>query len=67
MRIRGQHLNDRNAIVNGRVKGKLNVTRAFGAGYLKQVHTNQTVALFLLSACMFKHNCIVTVLFPLNC
>ncbi|KAM0930851.1 hypothetical protein ACQ4PT_000744 [Festuca glaucescens] len=40
MRIRGQHLNDRNAIVNGRVKGKLNVTRAFGAGYLKQPKWN---------------------------
>jgi hypothetical protein len=36
-RIKGQHLNDRNAIVNGRVKGKINVTRAFGVGYLKQV------------------------------
>jgi hypothetical protein len=36
-RIRVQHLNDRNAIVNGRVKGKINVTRAFGVGYLKQV------------------------------
>uniref|UniRef100_A0ACD5XJ31 Uncharacterized protein n=1 Tax=Avena sativa TaxID=4498 RepID=A0ACD5XJ31_AVESA len=35
VRIRVQHLNDRNAIVNGRVKGKLNVTRAFGVGYLK--------------------------------
>ena len=37
MRIKGQHLNDRNAIVNGRVKGKINVTRAFGVAYLKQV------------------------------
>jgi hypothetical protein len=36
-RIKGQHLNDRNAIVNGRVKGKINVTRAFGVAYLKQV------------------------------
>ena len=36
-KIRSQHLNDRNAIVNGRVKGKINVTRAFGVGYLKQV------------------------------
>jgi hypothetical protein len=43
MRIRRQHLNDRSAIVYGRVKGNLNVTRAFGAGYLKQVHTNKTV------------------------
>ncbi|XP_051230804.1 probable protein phosphatase 2C 31 [Lolium perenne] len=40
MRIRGQHLNDRNAIINGRVKGQLNVTRAFGAGYLKQPKWN---------------------------
>ncbi|CAN6289881.1 unnamed protein product [Urochloa humidicola] len=39
-RIRGQHLNDRNAIVNGRVKGKINVTRAFGVGYLKQPKWN---------------------------
>jgi len=37
MRIKGQHLNDRNAIVNGQVKGKINVTRAFGVAYLKQV------------------------------
>jgi hypothetical protein len=37
MRVKGQHLNDRNAIVNGRVKGKINVTRAFGVAYLKQV------------------------------
>jgi hypothetical protein len=36
-RIKSQHLNDRNAIVNRRVKGKLSVTRAFGVGYLKQV------------------------------
>ncbi|CAL4922002.1 unnamed protein product [Urochloa decumbens] len=39
-RIKGQHLNDRNAIVNGRVKGKINVTRAFGVGYLKQPKWN---------------------------
>lgn len=39
-RIRGEHPNDRSAIINGRVKGKLDVTRAFGAGYLKEVHTN---------------------------
>ncbi|CAN6295600.1 unnamed protein product [Urochloa humidicola] len=39
-RIKGQHLNDRNAIVNGRVKGKINITRAFGAGYLKQPKWN---------------------------
>uniref|UniRef100_J3LMG1 protein-serine/threonine phosphatase n=1 Tax=Oryza brachyantha TaxID=4533 RepID=J3LMG1_ORYBR len=39
-RIRSQHLTDRQAVVNGRVKGKLSVTRAFGAGYLKQPKWN---------------------------
>ena len=47
-RIKGQHLDDRNAIVNGRVKGKINVTRAFGVGYLKQV---TPVLLRFLCAC----------------
>ncbi|GJN31041.1 hypothetical protein PR202_gb19395 [Eleusine coracana subsp. coracana] len=39
-RIKSQHLNDRNAITNHRVKGKINVTRAFGAGYLKEPKWN---------------------------
>lgn len=39
-RIRSQHLNDREAIDKGRVKGKLNVTRAFGAGFLKDPKWN---------------------------
>ncbi|TVU47578.1 hypothetical protein EJB05_07184, partial [Eragrostis curvula] len=39
-RIKSQHLNDRHAIVKGRVKGKINVTRAFGVGYLKQPKWN---------------------------
>uniref|UniRef100_A0A0D9VU60 protein-serine/threonine phosphatase n=1 Tax=Leersia perrieri TaxID=77586 RepID=A0A0D9VU60_9ORYZ len=39
-RIRSQHRTDRQAVVNGRVKGKLSVTRAFGAGYLKQPKWN---------------------------
>jgi len=47
-RIKGQHLDDRNAIVNGRVKGKINVTRTFGVGYLKQV---TPVLLRFLCAC----------------
>jgi hypothetical protein len=46
LRIKGQHLNDRNAIVNGRVKGKINVTRAFGVAYLKQVTSVLLVFLF---------------------
>ncbi|KAF7051559.1 hypothetical protein CFC21_059791 [Triticum aestivum] len=38
-RIKAEH-SDRNAIIHGRVKGKLNVTRAFGAGYLKEPKWN---------------------------
>lgn len=36
-RIKREHLDDSSAIVKNRVKGSLNVTRAFGAGFLKQV------------------------------
>jgi hypothetical protein len=36
-RIRSEHLDDPACVVNGRVKGSLKVTRAFGAGYLKEV------------------------------
>nr|CAB3463660.1 unnamed protein product [Digitaria exilis] len=36
-RIKSEHLDDPACIVNGRVKGSLKVTRAFGAGYLKEV------------------------------
>ncbi|XP_048533019.1 probable protein phosphatase 2C 31 isoform X2 [Triticum urartu] len=38
-RIKTEH-NDCNAIIRGRVKGKLNITRAFGAGYLKEPKWN---------------------------
>lgn len=37
LRIREEHPDDDRCIVNGRVKGRLKVTRAFGAGYLKHV------------------------------
>ncbi len=37
LRIKAEHPNDENAISNNRVKGQLKVTRAFGAGFLKQV------------------------------
>lgn len=37
LRIKTDHPNDNKCIVNDRVKGRLKVTRAFGAGYLKQV------------------------------
>jgi len=36
-RIRQEHPDDPSAITKGRVKGYLNVTRAFGAGFLKHV------------------------------
>ncbi|QHO23777.1 Mitochondrial import receptor subunit [Arachis hypogaea] len=35
-RIRAEHPNDNQAILNDRVKGQLKVTRAFGAGFLKR-------------------------------
>lgn len=36
-RIKNEHPDDSNCIVNDRVKGRLKVTRAFGAGFLKKV------------------------------
>lgn len=37
IRIKNEHPDDKHCIVNDRVKGRLKVTRAFGAGFLKQV------------------------------
>jgi len=37
-RIKKEHPDDVLAIENNRVKGYLKVTRAFGAGFLKQVY-----------------------------
>lgn len=37
LRIKSEHPNDSHCIVNDRVKGRLKVTRAFGAGFLQQV------------------------------
>lgn len=42
-RIRDEHPNDAFAVVNDRVKGSLKVTRAFGAGYLKQPKWNDAL------------------------
>lgn len=39
-RIKNEHPDDKQCIVNGRVKGRLKVTRAFGAGFLKQPKWN---------------------------
>ncbi|XP_010275283.1 PREDICTED: protein phosphatase 2C 29-like isoform X2 [Nelumbo nucifera] len=36
LRIKAEHPDDNQCIVNDRVKGRLKVTRAFGAGFLKQ-------------------------------
>lgn len=37
-RIVNEHPDDAYAVMNDRVKGSLKVTRAFGAGFLKQVN-----------------------------
>lgn len=42
-RIKSEHPDDNNCIVNGRVKGRLKVTRAFGAGSLKQPKLNDAL------------------------
>lgn len=43
VRIRNEHPDDPFAIKNDRVKGSLKVTRAFGAGYLKQSKWNNAL------------------------
>ncbi|KAG6489729.1 probable protein phosphatase 2C 26 [Zingiber officinale] len=43
LRIRQEHPDDNKCIVNGRVKGKLKVTRAFGVGFLKQPKWNDAL------------------------
>ncbi|KAL9235300.1 hypothetical protein vseg_010071 [Gypsophila vaccaria] len=42
-RIRDEHPDDVSAVVNDRVKGSLKVTRAFGAGFLKQKKWNDAL------------------------
>ncbi|CAI9095427.1 OLC1v1031379C1 [Oldenlandia corymbosa var. corymbosa] len=43
IRIKNEHPDDSNCIVNDRVKGRLKVTRAFGAGFLKQPKLNDAL------------------------
>ncbi|XP_075522936.1 protein phosphatase 2C 29-like [Primulina tabacum] len=43
IRIKNEHPDDSNCIVNNRVKGRLKVTRAFGAGFLKQKKFNDAL------------------------
>lgn len=47
-RIKSEHPDDACAVVNERVKGSLKVTRAFGAGFLKQVVLHSKLWVFLL-------------------
>ncbi|GAB2296472.1 hypothetical protein Dimus_030587 [Dionaea muscipula] len=43
LRIKNEHPDDSRCIVNDRVKGRLKVTRAFGAGFLKQSKWNDSL------------------------
>lgn len=43
MRIKAEHPDDSQSILNDRVKGRLKVTRAFGAGFLKQPKWNNAL------------------------
>ncbi|KAK4785911.1 hypothetical protein SAY86_002600 [Trapa natans] len=42
-RIKDEHPDDASAVINDRVKGSLKVTRAFGAGFLKQPKWNSAL------------------------
>ncbi|XP_073291730.1 probable protein phosphatase 2C 4 [Primulina huaijiensis] len=42
-RVRNEHPDDASAVINDRVKGSLKVTRAFGAGFLKQPKWNNAL------------------------
>ncbi|KAJ7528782.1 hypothetical protein O6H91_15G019600 [Diphasiastrum complanatum] len=43
LKIKEEHLDDHSSISNDRVKGRLKVTRAFGAGFLKQAKWNNAL------------------------
>ncbi|KAL0927330.1 hypothetical protein M5K25_001493 [Dendrobium thyrsiflorum] len=43
LRIKAEHVDDPQAVLNGRVKGQLKVTRAFGAEFLKQPKFNNAL------------------------
>lgn len=42
-RVLAEHPDDPSTIVSDRVKGKIKLTRAFGAGYLKKAHMNENL------------------------
>lgn len=48
IRIKNEHPDDSQCIVNDRVKGRLKVTRAFGAGFLKQVPSNSLLVILCI-------------------
>lgn len=61
VRIKNEHPDDNRCIVNDRVKGRLKVTRAFGAGFLKQVpfkiiYCNITSLLLFTSLCCIRED-----------
>lgn len=43
LRIKAEHIDDSQAVMNDRVKGQLKVTRAFGAGFLKKPGCNEAL------------------------
>ncbi|XP_058083505.1 protein phosphatase 2C 32-like isoform X2 [Magnolia sinica] len=43
LRVRSEHADDSQAMLNDRVKGQLKVTRAFGAGFLKKPKCNEAL------------------------
>lgn len=55
-RIRNEHPEDACAVMNDRVKGSLKVTRAFGAGFLKQVWIHFTLG--ALQQSLWNYVCI---------
>jgi len=52
IRIKNEHPDDTQCIVNDRVKGRLKVTRAFGAGFLKQVSLKMLFFILLIQCFM---------------
>ncbi|XP_065859934.1 protein phosphatase 2C 32 [Euphorbia lathyris] len=43
LRVKAEHPDDKQAVLNDRVKGQLKVTRAFGAGFLKKPTCNEAL------------------------
>lgn len=64
-RIKAEHPDDNQAILNDRVKGQLKVTRAFGAGFLKKV---SSAGNFYLQTIILSNTqvCIIFFLVSLN-